>query len=61
MNLSERLELLLRQISNQAGHKVDLYYYEGYGALAVPHGAPLHPSFVIFAFPDVAIRMEVTR
>jgi hypothetical protein len=61
MQLSQRLELLQRQLATQVSNKVDLYYYEGYGALAVPHGAPLHPRHVIFAFPDIAIRMEVTR
>jgi hypothetical protein len=61
LDLTQRLYILHQQIAHQAGQKVDLYYYEGYGALAVPHGAPLHPSYIMFAFPDIAIRMEVTR
>jgi hypothetical protein len=55
----QRLRILQHQVVQQAGHKVDLYYMEGYGALAVPHGYPFHPSTIIFAFPDIAIRMGV--
>lgn len=61
MDLMQRLYILQQQIATQASQKVDLYYYEGYGALAVPNGYLLHPNNVIFAFPDIAIRMEVTR
>jgi hypothetical protein len=57
----QRLYILQRQLVDQSGIKIDLYYYEGYGALAVPHGFPLQPQHVIFAFPDVAIQMEVKR
>lgn len=57
MELMQRLAILQQQIVNQAGHAVDLYYMEGYGALAVPQGYPFHPNYIIFAFPDIAIRM----
>lgn len=50
------LEALQKQIAYQLGHKVDLYYMEGYGALAVEHGAPLHLMYVEFAFPDIGIK-----
>jgi hypothetical protein len=55
MDIMKSLEILQSNISHQLGFKVDLYYYEGYGALAVPSGHPLHPSRVVFAFPDIAI------
>lgn len=61
MSLMQRLAILQQQIATQAGHRVDLYYYEGYGALAVRYGYPLQPQFVVFAFPDVAVRMEMGK
>jgi hypothetical protein len=51
----QRLEILQSQIATQAGCPIDLYYMEGYGALAVRQGFQFHPSNVIFAFPDIAI------
>lgn len=59
MDLNQRLQALQRQVAEQVGHKVDVYYYEGYGALFVAHGQILHPMTVIFAFPDIAIRQGI--
>ena len=56
MDLDKRLESLHKQVATQFGHKVDMYYEEGKGALFVPSGYPLHPNNVIFAFPDIAIK-----
>jgi hypothetical protein len=50
-----RLRVLQEQVAKQSGHKVDCYYQEGYGALLVPHNYPLHPNYVIFAVPDIAL------
>jgi hypothetical protein len=50
------LSLLQKQIAQQLGYKVDLYYMEGYGALAVKCGVPFRPMYVEFAFPDLAIK-----
>lgn len=55
-NLDVRLMTLHRQVVEQFGIKVDMYYYEGYGALFVPYGQIFHPNTIIFAFPDNAIR-----
>lgn len=55
MDIMNKLEALQRSISYQLGYPVDLYYYEGYGALAVRQGSIFHPFNVVFAFPDVAI------
>lgn len=55
MNIMQKLEVLQRQVSNQFNCRIDLYYMEGYGALAVVGGHALNPFNVIFAFPDVAI------
>jgi hypothetical protein len=59
MDIMQRIRILQHQVAQQAGHKVDLYYMEGYGALGVRHGYPFNQSNVIFAFPDIAIRMGV--
>jgi hypothetical protein len=58
MNLMQKLATLQEQVARQAGQKVDCYYMEGYGALFVPHGYPLHPNYIMLAFPDIAIRMN---
>lgn len=55
----QRLEILQNQVAHQSGQKVDCYYMDGYGALFVPENYPLHPNFVIFAFPDIAIRQSM--
>jgi hypothetical protein len=55
MDIMTILATLQKQIAYQLGHKVDLYYMEGYGALAVEHGAPFRPMYVEFAFPDSGI------
>ncbi|HLI46796.1 MAG TPA: hypothetical protein VKU94_06345 [Geobacterales bacterium] len=54
-DIMHRLEILQSTISHQLRIPVDLYYMEGYGALAVPRGYQFHPSNVVFAFPDIAI------
>lgn len=48
------MEQLQTQISQQlGGQKVDIYYKEGYGVLAVPHEASLHHNNVIAQIPDM--------
>ena len=54
--LDKRLAILHRQVAIECGYRIDMYYYQGYGALFVPKGYPLTPSTVIFAFPDNAIQ-----
>jgi hypothetical protein len=54
--VEKRLEILHRQVATQNGRKVDCYYSEGHGALFVEHGYPMHPNYVVLAFPDIAIR-----
>lgn len=54
--LDSRIILLHKQVALANGGNVDLYYYEGYGALAVPAGYPLIANYIIFAFPDEAIK-----
>jgi hypothetical protein len=56
MDIMQILVVLQKQVAMQLGHKVDLYYMEGYGALAVQHGAPFHPMYIRFAFPDEGIK-----
>lgn len=55
----QRLVLLQQQVAEQVGHGVDCYYMDGYGALFVHAGYPLHPNYIIFAFPDIAIKMNM--
>lgn len=55
MDTMSILAVLQRQVVNQFNCPIDLYYMEGYGALAVVSGHALTPFNVIFAFPDVAI------
>lgn len=55
MNIMQILEVLQRQVVSQFNCPIDLYYMEGYGALAVVSGHTLTLFNVIFAFPDIAI------
>lgn len=55
MDIMQILVVLQRNVAHQLGTKVDLYYMEGYGALAVQNGAPFHPRHILFAFPDSGI------
>jgi hypothetical protein len=51
---------LFKSIHEQTDRNIDLYYYEGYGALVVPHGYPLHPNYVLLAVPDYIITMGMS-
>lgn len=48
----EKLLYLQRFLAYKFGFKVDVYYQEGKGILAVKHGTPLIPSNVIFQMDE---------
>jgi hypothetical protein len=56
-NINGYLQNVLESLYNQTGRKHDCHYKEGYGALFVPEGYPLHPRNVIHAIDEMQIKM----
>lgn len=53
--MDPRLLFLQARLSQQFGHKVDIYHEDGKGVLAVKHGDPLVPQNVIFSLSESAL------
>jgi hypothetical protein len=57
MDITSNLIRIQQAIFEQHGHRTDVYYTEGGGALVVLEGRPLHPQNVIQAIPDHVIKL----